>query len=116
VIYISHCLGGDDGDAPNSTINTLPQLPDEVSWVGVDNVPVGAWKLKIRQDGNAKTSLTNRSDSPIEWEARFYGEYAVISLDGVEQPATVSRLNGLTISTVAATVAGGQTNVAVPSP
>ena len=109
-------LVGVDADAPNNTVSTLPQLPDEVSWVEVDKVPVGGWKLKIRQDGNTKTTLTNGRDSPIKWEARFYGKYAAISLDGAKQPATVSQLNGVTISSVETTVKGGQTKVAVPLP
>ena len=107
-------LVGVDADAPKSTVSTLPQLPDEVSWVEADNVPVGAWKLKIRQDGNAKTTLTNGSDSSINWEIRFYGIYDTISLDGVNQAATVSELNGVTISSIQTTVESGQTNVAVP--
>ena len=90
-------LVGVDADAPNSTVSTLPQLPDEVSWVEADNVPVGSWKLKIHQDGNAKTTLTNKGDSPIKWEAPFYGKYAFINLNDIDHSATVSTLNGLTI-------------------
>ena len=117
--FVSHTirwLVGVDADAPNNTVSTLPQLPDEVSWVEVDNVPVGTWKLKVRQDGNAKTTLTNGSDSPIKWEARFYGKFASISLDGAKQPATVSKLNGVTISSAKTTLKGSQTKVAVPLP
>ena len=101
--FVSHTirwLVGVEADAPNSTVSTLPQLPDEVSWVEADNVPVGSWKLKIHQDGNAKTTLTNKGDSPIKWEAPFYGKYAFINLNGVDHSATVSTLNGLTISSI----------------
>ena len=114
--FVSHTirwLVGVDADAPNSTVSTLPQLPDEVSWVEADNVPVGSWKLKIHQDGNAKTTLTNKGDSPIKWEAPFYGKYAFINLNGVDHSATVSTLNGLTISSIQPTVEDNKTSVAL---
>ena len=113
---VSHTLRwlvGVEADAPNSSVSTLPQLPDEVSWVEADNVPVGAWKLKIHQEGNTKTTLTNESDSPIKWEARFYGKYAFINLNGADHSTTVSTLNGLTISSIQTTVEGNQTSVAL---
>ena len=114
--FVGHTIRwqvGVEADAPNSTVSTLPQLPDEVSWVEADNVPVGSWKLKIHQDGNAKTTLTNKGDSPIKWEAQFYGKYAFINLNGVDHSATVSTLNGLTISSIQPTVEGNKTSVAL---
>ena len=54
--FVGHTMRwliGVDAGAPNRAVSTLSQLPDDVSWVAVGNVPVGAWQLKIRQDGNA---------------------------------------------------------------
>jgi hypothetical protein len=103
---------GVDADAPRKTVRTLPQLPDDVSWAAVDGIPVGTHILYVRQDGNTKTTLTNRSDAPIDWDICFYGDEAVIRLDGVERRAVLSRLNGMSVSSIRATVAGGQTKVA----
>ena len=98
---------------PISKISTLPQLPDEVSWVDVDMIPVGSKIVKVLQEDNLKTTLSNRSDSSINWEIRFYGNYAFISLNGVNHSTTVSTLNGRTISSIQTTVEGNQTSIAL---
>jgi len=42
---------------PISKISTLPQLPDEVSWVDVDMIPVGSKIVKVLQEDNFKDNL-----------------------------------------------------------
>jgi hypothetical protein len=114
--FVSHTIRwliGVDADAPNNKISTLPQLPDEVPWVDVDMIPVGSKIVKVLQEDNLKTTLSNRSDSSINWEIRFYGNYAFISLNGVNHSTTVSTLNGRTISSIQTIVEGNQTSIAL---
>ena len=90
-----------------------PQLPDEVSWVDVDMIPIGSKMIKVLQEENSKTTLSNRNNSPINWAIRFYGNYPFINLNGVDHPTTVSKLNGMTILSIHTIVEGNKTSVAI---
>ena len=112
--FVSHTirwLVGVDADAPNNTVSTLPQLPDEVSWVEADKVPVGSKMLKVRQDGNSKTTLTNGSDSSIKWEARFIGTHNTLLVNGIHQAANLKTINGTAVSYVALPILPDQSAV-----
>ena len=86
-----------------------------MSWVDVDMIPVGSKMLKVLQEDNSKTTLSNRSNSSINWDIRFYGNYAVINLNGVNHSTTVSMLIGRTVSSIQTTVEGNQTSIALLS-
>ena len=113
-IIVSHTIRWLIGVDANK-VKPLPQLPDEVSWVDVDMIPVGSKMLKVLQEDNSKTTLSNRSNSSINWDIRFYGNYAVINLNGVNHSTTVSMLNGRTVSSIQTTVEGNQTSIALLS-
>ena len=113
VSHTIHWLMGIDAHAPNNQVCTLPQLPDEVLWAEADMIPVGSKMVKVLQENNSRTTLSNRSNSPINWEIRFYGNYDFINLNGVNHPTTVSTLNGLTISSIQTTIEGHRTSVAL---
>jgi hypothetical protein len=102
-------LMGVNADAPANYVMTLPQLPSEITWIEADNVLIGTKKVKVRHDNNTKTTLTNRSGSTINWEARFYGNFPQLNVGGKNVAATVWNLNGKTVSSVYPTVEAGKT-------
>ena len=104
---------GIDAHAPNNQVCTLPQLPDEVLWAEADMIPVGSKMVTVLQENNSRTTLSNRSNSPINWEIRFYGNYDFINLNGVNHSTIASRLNGPIISSIQTTVEDNQTSVAL---
>jgi hypothetical protein len=107
-----HWLMGVSADAPANFVMTLPQLPSEITWIEADNVLIGSKKVKVRHDNNTKTTLTNKSGATINWEARFYGNFPQLYVDGKSVTATVWNLRGKTVSSVYPAVAAGK-NVVV---
>lgn len=96
-------------DAPNNAFYTVPRLPSSgLEWVEVDHVPMGGRDLLIRHDGNTKTTVKNNNGKPINWGARFYGNYAKVKVNGVERAAKSEYLNGKTISVVSVALPAGQ--------
>jgi hypothetical protein len=104
-------LMGVSADAPVNLVATLPQLPKEITWIEADNVLIGSKKVEVRHDKNTKTTLTNKSESAINWEARFYGKFTQLLVDGKSVDTKVWDLNGKTVSSVYTTVAAGSTVV-----
>jgi hypothetical protein len=96
-------------DAPNNKVSTLPRLPRELGWVEADHVTVGKNDLRVRHEGNRRTTLQNNKGPALNWEARFAGNYQQLQVGGVAKRATVTTLNGRTISYATVRVAQGET-------
>ena len=111
-------LMGVTPDAPNNTVKTLPRLPaaTKIPWVEVDHIKVGGNDLKIRHDGNTKTTLTNNSGGAITWKACFDGSISQLYKNGTPENATQEVLNGKTISYVSVSVPAGGTVVVKTTP
>lgn len=104
-------LMGFSPDAPNNSFSTLSKLSYEVPWVAVDNIPLGANKLKLRHDGVTKSTVTNISGDPMSWEAQFYGEYNTVTIDGVATATNTKQVWGKTVTYVTVPINVGETIV-----
>jgi hypothetical protein len=103
-------LLGVEPDARTGTVSTLSHLPGDVAWLRADNVVVGANRVAVRQDGATSSTFGNIAGAPtLTWEARFVGSHPSLLVDGVARPATVSTVNGVTVSSVRVTVRPGAT-------
>jgi len=102
---------GVEPDAPNNKISTISRLTHEVPWVQVDNIPIGSNKVSVRHDGTNQTTFENTSGSTMTWEASFYGQVDSVEVNGQSMQATVSELNGKTISYVSLSVQPGETKI-----
>lgn len=61
---VEHLVAGLLGlrpDAPNAALTVMSHLPAEVGNLTVDNLPIGAWTLRIRQEGKHSTEVTVHS-------------------------------------------------------
>jgi len=96
-------------DAPHRTVATSPRLPAGLTWVEADHVPVGGNELFIAHYDNIKSTLKNQRGPAIHWQARFYGNFPTFLIEGVERTATVTTLNGKTISYATVLVGPGKT-------
>ncbi|MEK4344088.1 chitobiase/beta-hexosaminidase C-terminal domain-containing protein [Paenibacillus sp. FSL P4-0184] len=106
-------LMGVEPNAPQHVIVTAPRLSREVPDVKVNALKLGDNEISVAHAGNTKTELQNTSgELPITWEARFYGEYPTINLDGVDQKALHKTVNGVKVSYVTTTVEVGSTVIA----
>ncbi len=95
-------------DAPAQTVATLPSLTDEVAWIDANHVAVGGHELRIRHDGRSKSTLENRRGPAITWLAQFPGNFVKLEVDDAARPASVTTLNGRTVSGVTVTLAAGK--------
>lgn len=105
-------LMGVSPDAPNSRVITLSRLVNDVPWAEVDHIPVGVNDLKLRHDGQYKTTLTNNSGPSINWEIQFYGNYPNLIVDGTTLATRQKMVNGTEVSYVEVSVRRGATVVA----
>nr|MBC9201132.1 chitobiase/beta-hexosaminidase C-terminal domain-containing protein [Paenibacillus sp. PL91] len=106
-------LMGIEPNAPQHSVVTAPRLASEVPDVKVDFLQMGQNDISVAHKGNTKTEFINRAGSqPLTWEARFYGNYPTINLNGTDQPALHKTVNGEKVSYITTTVAVGSTSVA----
>ena len=102
---------GMEADAYNHKVATAPRLPDDVRNVSVKYIQMGDHELDLAHDGLTRSTLTNHSENALEWEARFYGEYKYVNVDGVQLTAQQKDVNGVTVSCVTVPVAADGTVV-----
>lgn len=100
---------GVEPDAAAHWIATSPRLPDEVGYVEADYISIGEHLFDLRHDGLTKSTLTNRQGADVTWEARFYGEYDYINVDGTPVKAQQKEINGVTVSYVTVPVSANGT-------
>ncbi|PSW16519.1 hypothetical protein C9J01_05835 [Photobacterium rosenbergii] len=109
-------LMGIEPNAPENRVVTASHLPQDVEWLEVDYLPMGAHELAIRHEGLTETSLANTSEKPLEWEARFYGEHDSITVNGTAMTAQMKEVNGVKLSYVVIEVpANGEAIASVAS-
>lgn len=103
-------------NAPDDMVTTLPRLPSgnpsEVAMLEMNNIPIGSHSIKIKHEGNVKSTLRHNSGlSSLAWEAQFPGSYSSLIVNGVSQAAGTKNINGATVSYVTVNVAVGQSVV-----
>lgn len=89
---------GIEANAPKKSVATSPRLPKDVDWIKIDDLEMGEHELSIHHEGLDKTTLTNNSSKPLKWEARFYGDYDYIMVDGKKFKAKKKEINGELVS------------------
>lgn len=110
--FVSQVIEGMMGVEPNAGENlvaTSPRLPGEVPDVTAKYMDIGDYELDLTHTGNNASDLTNHSDKPITWEARFYGEHNFIKIGDKTVKAETKDINGETVSYAVTTVGAGET-------
>ncbi len=89
---------GIEANAPDKSVVTAPRLPKDVDWIKIDNLEMGEYELSINHNGLDMTTLTNNSSKNLKWEARFYGDYDYIVVEGKKFKAKKKEVNGELVS------------------
>lgn len=96
---------GFEPDAPSHSFATIPRLPKDVAYLGVDNIILGKHTISVLHEGNTTTTIKHiAGDKDIQCTVRFYGYYTQISIDKTLFTARQSELNGEPISQVTVTI------------
>ncbi|MGF1687409.1 hypothetical protein L4C36_12040 [Photobacterium japonica] len=112
--FISNTIEGLMGikpDAANKQIITASHLTHDIDWLAVDNLIMGNFELTIQHEGIHKTTLTNKSEDTLTWQAWFYGVHPTLLVNGTVMEAQHQIVNGQPVSYVDVSVAGDTTQV-----
>lgn len=102
-------LMGVEPNAGNHSVVTASHLVDEVDWLEVEHIEMGDHIISLRHDDLTKSKLTNTSTEDLTWEARFYGDYKYINIDGAQVKAEQKEVNGELVSYVSVVVKENET-------
>jgi hypothetical protein len=115
-------LMGISPNAPRHLIETLPALPKDLEWVGLNRVPVLKNEIDVRHAGTKETTITNRKGPVFYWKASFpiatapqassqvpSNQNREILLDGAGTPATIEQRPNLSVISITVPVQPGQT-------
>jgi hypothetical protein len=109
-------LMGLSPEAPESMLETLPRLPEELEWVKLSRVPVLQNEVEVVHHGVNQTTLTNQNGPLLYWKASFPAsadKRAQILIDDVVMPANLEwRVNRQKVVSVVVPVRAGQTRTA----
>ncbi len=112
--FISNTIEGLMGIKPNAAehrVTTASHLTSDIEWLSVDQLPMGEHELTLRHDGLTKSTLSNRSEHALEWEAWFYGDYPTLIVDGQAIRSQTKQVNGQQVSYVIVPIAKNSTRV-----
>ncbi|MFE3502454.1 RICIN domain-containing protein [Kitasatospora sp. NPDC059160] len=102
-------LLGVQPDAAAHALTTTSQLPADIGWVQVADIPVGSGTVTLRHDGQRSSTLTDTGPDRLTWEARFPGAHTTLTVDGHPQPTRTTTVDGRTYTTATVTLAPGRT-------
>jgi len=111
--FVSNTVEGLMGISPNANehyVTTESHLPKEVDWLDVDYLLMGEHELKVKHVGQSESTLTNRANHPLQWQAQFYGEHKQLMVDGKLTPAQQHRVNGVALSYVVVELGPNETS------
>lgn len=93
---VSSLISGMMGAAPDATCKVLATLPrlSPVSWASAKHIPVWNNEVHLSHNGHHESVLENAAGPAFVWEARFPGEYGIISVDGTSLEANVKQVPG----------------------
>ena len=101
---------GIEPNAQGHSVATLSRLPNDISYLSVNNLSIGKHKIDIRHDGHTKTSLNHtKGDTNLLCNLRFYGKYNQIKVNGTILMAKHDILNGSEISSIQVSIPSGET-------
>lgn len=99
--FVSNTVEGMMGVEPNAAghaVVTAPRLPKDVQWLNLSNLSMGDHELNIEHNGLTMTTLTNKAAKDLKWQARFYGNYKFINVNGELVKAKQKKINGEVVS------------------
>lgn len=103
-------LMGMEPNAPEQKLATISRLPAAISDLSARNINVGSSMFELSHEGGKKSVLTYLSGKEkYRWEARFYGDYKTIRINGKSKPAQHKELNGAKVSFVSEEIKPGLT-------
>ena len=104
-------LMGLQGEMQEQAFRTTPRLTAALPWAEIDHVPVGSSDLKVRHDGNTKTTATLNRGPNLTWCAGFLGIHPQLKVNGRAMAAKPRLLQGLMVSEIRVPLARGATVV-----
>ncbi|NEA30730.1 NPCBM/NEW2 domain-containing protein [Streptomyces sp. SID13031] len=101
-------LAGVVPDAPSHAVSTLSRLPQEIGWLDLDHITVGAHDLGVRHEGGTRTTVTHNSGpQPLKTTISFYGGYAQIEVNGRRVRAEHTLQRGKSVSSITVSLPPG---------
>jgi hypothetical protein len=101
-------LAGVVPDAPSHAVSTLSRLPQDIGWLDLDHIMVGAHDVNVRHDGTTKTTVKhNAGPKLLKTTISFYGGYATINVNGKKVTADHALQRGKSVSSVTVTIPPG---------
>lgn len=82
-------LMGIDVRASEGLVETFPHLPERVTTVELEHIPVLSNQISVQHDRRRGTILQNESGPMLRWRAAFAGRHEYLVLNGTLVPATV---------------------------
>jgi hypothetical protein len=64
-------LAGISPDAAHNTLETLPRLPQSLSWTKLAHLPVLKNEVAVTHRGAVETIITNQAGPTFDWKASF---------------------------------------------
>jgi len=103
-------LMGVEPCAPEQKLASISRLPEAIPDLMIKNLSIENSLFSLSHFGNEKSTLTYQSgENHFTWEIRFYGEHAVIKVNGVAKPALHKLLNSVKISFITEEIKPGET-------
>jgi hypothetical protein len=91
-------LLGVSPDALNHQLETLPRLPESVSWAKLERLPVLQNEISVAHQGLRETTVTNQAGPAFQWKASFpiasSDRNPQVLVDGVARSATIEHRPG----------------------
>jgi hypothetical protein len=82
-------MAGIDPNAPVHKAATLSQLPSEVEWLKLNNLPIGNHVLNLHHKSAFRSDLDHVSGpTSFTWQAGFSGNHSHIYVNGTKTPAS----------------------------
>lgn len=115
---IGHIVEGMMGLEPNAPANafqSVSRLPKAVAKARVRNIRLGDHRIEVAHEGISQSTVLHASGgAPLKWTACFYGDHAVLEVDGDRKPAVPVWIHGVRASSVDVDLpAGGSATVRV---
>jgi hypothetical protein len=107
--HVVEGLLGFEPNAPKEAFSTVARLPGAVSRLGVRSIPLGNHRLDVVHEGNVRSMAVHASGAGIiRWEARFYGDYQFLFVNGKQHAATPLKIHGVRASSVTVPLSPGE--------
>lgn len=74
---------------------TASHLPRSLRWIEADGIPLGRWRIRVRQEGHHQTTMhVTSGPGDLRWIAAILGEHESLAVDGKEVLASPRVIDG----------------------